>query len=150
MRRNKPTPVNMRKIKNPKFQTINGFIVANQGTQEMGGLWDDFTGSLSSSASKVVSKTATNLSTSLQQKAESELNQLINKVTGTNSQPVTQTGSSTIQVTGQSLPDQMYQQYFNAPMPQWLKYTLYGLGGVAGLLLIITLIRLAMNAGKKA
>lgn len=146
MRRNKRTPVSMRKIKNPKFQTINGFIVANQGTQEMGGLWDDFTNTISNTASNVINQTQTQL----QQKAESEVNQLLNKITGTTSQPVTQTGSSTIQVTGQSLPDQMYQQYFNAPMPQWLKYTLYGLGGVAGLLLIITLIRLAMNAGKKA
>lgn len=146
MRRNKPTPVSMRKIKNPKFQTINGFIVANHGTQEMGGLWDDFTSTISNTATKVINQTQTQL----QQKAESEVNQLLNKITGTTSQPVTQTGSSTIQVTGQSLPDQTYQQYFNAPMPQWLKYTLYGLGGVAGLLLIITLIRLAMNAGKKA
>ena len=146
MRRQRPSQVNMKRIKNPKFQTINGFIVEGRETQDMGGLWDDFTSAVSKTTTNVISQTQTQL----QQKAESEVNQLINKITGTTSQPATQTGSSTIQVTGQTLPDQMYQQYFNAPMPQWLKYTLYGMGAVAGLLLIITLIRLAMNAGKKA
>lgn len=129
--------------KKPSVRYINGFLVSNDiRPQPMSGLWDDFTSSVSKSASNLASSTIQNASTALQTKAQTEVNELIGKITGTNATPVP-VGSSTINVTQQSLPDQMYQQYFNAPMPQWLKYTLYGMGALAGLLLVVTLIRMA-------
>lgn len=142
MRRNKPTPVSMRKIKNPKFQTINGFVVTNDNLEDMGGRFDDYTmGSFD--ISSLWSTTTSNLTNVANSFITSEAQKFQQKLL-----PQSQTTNTTI--IQEKQPDQTSIQNIQTPMPQWLKYTLFGLGGVASLLLLITLTRMAMNAGKKA
>ena len=142
MRRQRPSQVNMRKIKNPKFQTINGFVVANDNLEDMGGRFDDYTmGNFD--ISSLWSTTTSNLTNVANSFITSEAQKLQQKLL-----PQSQTTNTTI--IQEKQPDQTSIQNIQTPMPQWLKYTLFGLGGVASLLLLITLTRMAMNAGKKA
>lgn len=136
----RPTPINARKKVKPKFQTINGFVVSSENDDQMG-RFDDYTmGKLElRSVWNTATSSLTNVASSF---VTHEANKLKNKLL-----PQSQTTNTTI--VQEKQPDETIVKNIQTPMPQWLKYTLFGLGGVASLLLLITLTRMAMNAGKK-
>lgn len=136
----RPTPVNKKVSFKNKYQTINGFVVQNDGSDTMANFEDYTMGKFDLNA---VWNTATSQLTNVASNfLTSEANKLKDKLL-----PQSQTTNTTI--VQEKQPDQTIVTNVQTPMPQWLKYTLYGLGGVASLLLLITLTRMAMNAGKK-
>lgn len=129
--KSRPTPMNNNFTKG---KTMNGFIV--DSNKDMGMLlWDDYT------SSKGMSGIVDELQAGAEKLASSFISGQVTNLSNKLNPPL----PSAPQVTYVQQPSTNTIQNIEEPMPKWLKYTLIGTGATVGILLLVTLGRMAFK-----